>query len=87
MIGRAKKERESELELLWADGTTSWVAREVLEGQEALGEWDNQEPEEPEIVCSRKELEEKVATLVEWIRAKKSPPNNKKRFIVFHVLE
>jgi hypothetical protein len=78
---RKVKKGKSELQLLWADGTTSWVAREVLEGQDALEEWDNQEPEEPEIVCSQQELEEKVATLAKWILAEAS----EKRFIVFHV--
>ena len=71
------------MELLWADGTQSWIARSALKGEPAQDEWDNQEPEEPEVICSQKELEEKVKILVKWIqqRAKKK----KKRFIVFHV--
>jgi hypothetical protein len=61
------------------DGSKCWIERKDLEGQDALEDWDNQEPEEPEILCSPEELVSKVATLAEWMRQSKGKP------IVFHV--
>jgi mono-ADP-ribosyltransferase sirtuin 6 len=78
---RKGKKGKTELELEWMDGTRSWVPREDLEGQDVLEEWDNQEPEEPEVICSDRELEEKVKRLAQWIKE----GDEKNRCIVFHV--
>lgn len=77
-----KKRGKSELEVEWNDGTRSWIARELLEGQDALEEWDNQEPEEPEVLCSDEELTKKAEILAKWM---KEDQKNKNKCIVFHV--
>lgn len=72
-----------QLEVEWRDGERSWLDRKLLKGQAALEEWDNQEPEEPEILCCQQELDEKVAQLAQWILAAEG--GSEPRYIVFHV--
>ena len=83
---RKAKRGKSELQVEWMDGTKSWVARADLEGQDALEEWDNQEPEEPEMWCSQRELQDKVAMVAQWLlQENNGQPRRQQRCVVFHV--
>lgn len=72
---------KKELEVEWEDGTRSWIERKLLEGQDAVKEWDEQEAEEPEVICDAQTLHTQVQQLAQWMKAVSSEP----RRIVFHV--
>jgi hypothetical protein len=79
---RKGKKGKTELELEWMDGWSAFLGCERGLGRTRRSRRVAQSgAEEPEVICSDRELEEKVKRLAQWIKESEE----KNRCIVFHI--